>query len=385
MWVGMLLSMGAIQMQMLARGILVYDIQDNRFIAAVVGMGFAPSMLVVSLFGGVIGEKFERRSIIQLSQLFNAGLALIVALLVITNTVNWGYLLAVSIAQGAMFAMQMPARQAAIPTLVGKERMSNAIALNSVAMGLMNLMGPSLGGLLYGQFGPEVVYFVCAGMGLTAVFFTSMLPRMYPSGDARKKMIQTLKDGFSYIGRSRLLMILLLQSVVVAMLSMPVRMQIAVVGEDIYGADPGEIGWLTAAAGVGALIGAIGIASLRSGQRRGLVLMLAAVVSATAIILMGSVPVYAVGIGAMVGIGLGESGRWALGQSLIMEQTEDEYRARVMSVLMMTFGLLPLGLLPLGAAMEIFGSQPAVLGMGIALMFMSGVFLVFSKGVRRLS
>lgn len=386
MWLGMLLSMGAIQMQMLARGVLVYDIQDSQFIAAVVGMGFAPSMLIVSLYGGVIGERFERRTIIQIGQLINAGLALIVAILVVADLVNWGYLLGVSLAQGAMFAIQMPARQAAIPTIVGKARMSNAIALNSVAMGIMNLVGPSIGGALYGLFGPETVYFTCAGMGITAVILTGMLPRMYPSGNsASQRMFQTVKDGFTYIGRNRLLMMLLLQSVVVAMLSMPVRMQIAVVGKDIYGSGPDGVGFLTAAAGVGALVGAVGIASLRSGQRRGLVLMIGAVLAAAAIILMGSIPIYAVGIAAMVGIGLGESGRWALGQSLIMEQTEDEYRARVMSVLMMTFGLLPLGLLPLGIAMEQWGSQTAVLGMGIALMIMSTLFLVFSAGVRKLS
>jgi MFS family permease len=384
MWTSMLLSTGAIQMQMLARGILVYEIQDNRFIAAVVGMGFAPSMLIVSLFAGVIGERFERRAIIQVSQALNVGLAVIVATLILFDAVNWGYLLGVSVSQGAMFAIQMPARQAAIPTLVGRDRMSNAIALNSVAMGLMNLVGPSLGGLLYGQFGPQAVYWTCAGIGMVAVGMTGMLPKMHPSGDmVRKRMLRTVADGFSYIGKNRLLMVLLVQSVVVAMLSMPVRMQIAVIGKDIYGSDPGGIGWLTAAAGVGALIGAIGIAGLRSGQRRGLVLMIAAVLSAVSIILMGSLPIYAVGIGAMVGIGLGESGRWALGQSLVMEQTEDDYRARVMSVLMMTFGLLPIGLLPFGAAMQEFGSQKAVLG--IALMAVSAVFLIFSKGVRRLS
>lgn len=386
MWLGMLLSMGAIQMQMLARGVLVYEIQDNRFIAAVVGMGFAPSLLIVSLYGGVIGERFERRMIIQLSQAFNALLAAIVAFLLIIDAVNWGYLLAVSVAQGAMFAMQMPARQAAIPTLVGRDRMSNAIALNAMAMGLMNLAGPSIGGLLYGLFGPETVYVTCAAMGILAVAMTGMLPRMYPAADAvKKRMLRSLADGFSYIGRDRLLMVLLVQSVIVAMLSMPVRMQIAVIGKDIYGSEPSGIGWLTAAAGVGGLIGAIGIAGLRTGQRRGLVLLISAVLSAAAIVLMGTLPIYAVGIGAMVGIGLGESGRWALGQSLIMEQTEDAYRARVMSVLMMTFGLLPMGLLPLGAAMEGFGSQTAVLGMGIALMAVSAIFLLFSRSVRGLS
>jgi MFS family permease len=264
--------------------------------------------------------------------------------------------------------------------------MSNAIALNAMAMGLMNLIGPTIAGLIYGVVNPEAVYFTVMGLGLIAVAFTSLLPRMYPSGDAAKKrMWQNLKDGLSYLRSRDILMLLLLQSVVVAMLSMPARMMIAVFAKDVYSANEVEVGILTAAAGVGGLIGALGIAGLRSGQRRGLVMMLAAVLSAISILLMGSLPYYAVGVAVMVGIGLGESGRWALGQALIMEQTEDQYRARVMSVLMMTFGLLPIGLLPLGASMEKYGAQQSVFVMGIMLMVASLLFLAFSKSVRRMS
>ena len=83
---------------------------------------------------------------------------------------------------------------------------------------------------------------------------------------------------------------------------------------------------------------------------------------------MVAVPVYAAGVLGMVGMGLAEQARWALGQSLMMENTTDQYRARVMSVLMMTFGLMPLGMLPLGYAMKEFGAREAV-GVSAALLF----------------
>ena len=126
-------------MQMVARGILVYELTDDALITGIVGLGFAPSLLIVSLFGGVLGDRMDRRLIIQLSQIGNGLLAGVVGYLIISGSVVWGHLFAVSVAQGAMFALQMPARQAAIPSLVGKHQLANAFALNAMAMSMMTL------------------------------------------------------------------------------------------------------------------------------------------------------------------------------------------------------------------------------------------------------
>ena len=106
----------------------------------------------------------ERRLIIQLSQVANGLLAGIVALLIISDTVVWGHLFAVSVTQGAMFAVQMPARQAVIPSLVGKDQLANAFALNAMAMSIMTLLAPALAGVLYEVTGPENVYLVVSAL-----------------------------------------------------------------------------------------------------------------------------------------------------------------------------------------------------------------------------
>jgi hypothetical protein len=96
LWFGMVFSMWGIQMQMVARGILVYDLTGDYTITGFVGMGFAPSLLVVSLFGGVLGDRMERRSIIQIAQLVNGLLAGLVGILVLVDVVVWQHLFAVS-------------------------------------------------------------------------------------------------------------------------------------------------------------------------------------------------------------------------------------------------------------------------------------------------
>ena len=155
LWIGLFLSMAGFNMQMVIRGVLVYDLTDDPILTGLVGMGFAPSLLVVSLFGGVISDLVDRRLIIQISQAANAILAAIVAFLVFFELIHWSHLFIVAVFQGAGFALQLPARQAAIPSLVGENRITNAIALNAIAMSVTSLASPGIGGFLYEFISPS--------------------------------------------------------------------------------------------------------------------------------------------------------------------------------------------------------------------------------------
>lgn len=385
LWFGMLLSMGGFQMQMIARGILVYEMTDSQFLTAVVAMGFAPSLLIVSLFGGVLGDRMERRLIIQIGQGTNAIIAGLVAVLVISGSVHWTHLLAVSMVQGAMFALQMPARQAAIPRLVGKERVGNAVALNAMAMSLMNIAAPGIGGVIYHFGGPEAAYLTVTAMMVIAVLVTGMIPKMYPSGDAaRQSVLENIKGGFSYARRNRIVRVLLIYSIMLALLSMPFRMLIPVFAKDIYGVEAGGVGLLASMIGIGGVSASILSASLRKGQHRGLVLLSAGIISGVSLLFIAALPFYVVGAIFMIGIGFGETIRWGLGQALIMEETDDEYRSRMMSLLMMSFGLMPIAVLPLGFAVEKLGAQPVVYGMAIVLLAASVLYTIVSKSLRKM-
>ena len=93
-------------------------------------------------------------------------------------------------------------------------------------------------------------------------------------------------------------------------------------------------------------------------------------------------PFYFVGVISLILVGLGESGRWALGQALMMEMSDDAYKARVMSVIMMSFGLMPLGMLPMGWAIESFGAEFAVGIFGFVLMFFTISYLIFVRSLK---
>ena len=154
--------MAGINMQMLARGQLAWELTGDVFLVALVSSGFAPPILLFSLFGGTLADRWNRRRMIQYSQLVVSLVAGIVGVTIVTGVVNIWILFGAALTQGFCWSFMMPARQAIIPQLVGEREITNAIALNASGMALMTLSGPGLGGLAYSAFGPATHLF-CDG------------------------------------------------------------------------------------------------------------------------------------------------------------------------------------------------------------------------------
>ncbi len=394
MWFGTLFGMGGMQMQMIARTILADELTQSAFLTSIVGLGFAPSMLLLSIFGGVAGDKMEKRTLIQFSQLSSAVLAAVVGVLILTDTIIWQYLLAASVIQGATFAFQMPARQAIIPKLVGPDKVTNAIALSAGGMSMMAVAAPAFAGFVYG-LGPEYVYFIVAGLFGLAMLVTGRIPRVPPeASEPGKRVLSEVGAGFRYVRGNRIVLLLISSSLVIAVLAMPFRLQFPVFARRLYGdldvasgnfelSEP-LIGLLLAFAGVGGILGTLVVANLKGGHRRGLIVLAGSMISGLAILLLASVPVLWAGMGFMVIVGIAESIRMTLGQSLSLEATAPQYRARVASIYMMTFGLMPLGALPLGYAVDKFGVESSLMVVGVVVILAGSAFMLGARTLRRL-
>ncbi|MCH7625269.1 MAG: MFS transporter [Chloroflexi bacterium] len=386
LWLGMLAMMGGMQMQMLARGYLVYDITGSAGKLGLVAAGSAIPMLTLALFGGAIADRMNRKLIIQLGQTIGAVLAVAVALMIIAGYVTWQLLFLVSVIQGAMFAFMMPARQAIIPQLVGKNNLSNAMALNAAAMSAMTLTAPAVAGGLYAFAGPHNVYFVIAVLGALSVVFTSFVKMPENAGEVRSKrpMMNDIREGLVYIWHSPIVRVLLVMGLATTLLAMPFRFLMPVFVVDVYGLGPDSMGLLVAVMGGGSLAGSLFIATI--GQwRRGLLLILGSFASALALLLLALFPIYFAAAAIMVLLGLGDAGRRTINQSLIMEEVEDRYRGRVMSVFMMNFGLMPLGVLPTGFLIDYVGPQFAIGVLAVLLFGVSAYMLITQKQLREMS
>jgi MFS family permease len=178
-----------------------------------------------------------------------------------------------------------------------------------------------------------------------------------------------------------MVLVLIILGLLTTLLAQPFRFIMPVFVVDVYGKGPESMGLLVTITGVGALIGSLWIASIGK-WHRGLLLLGSGLVSGVALLLVASIPVYLAAAGIMILLGLGDAGRQTLNQVMIMEEVDDEYRGRVMSIFMMIWGMMPLGVLPAGLLAEAVSGQFAVGVMATLLILVTFVLWATQKQLR---
>ena len=382
LWLGMLFLMTSMQMQMVVRSYLAYEITSSPFLLGLVNAGFAMPMLVLALFGGAFADRVEKKIIIQVGQSIAFLLAVFIAVSIAMDAITWVHLLSVSMLQGALFSFLMPARQALVPQLIGKESISNAFSLDAAAMSATTLISPAIGGGLYNVIGPEGVYVLISLCCVLAFIFTGLVRVPKIIGDSKKTdVLSDIKIGVSYALHNRMIFGLLILGLLTTLLSMPFRFILPVFVVDIYGLGPESMGLLVTLSGVGAIAGSIFIAAIGK-WRRGMILLFSGFLSGIALVLVAGIPIYIAATGIMILLGLGDALRQTLNQVIIMEEVEDEYRGRIMSIFMLIFALMPLGVLPAGLLAQLVNGQFSVGLMGTLLILVSVVLWFSQKHLR---
>lgn len=367
-------------MELVAVGYLVYDLTGSAILLGVVEMGFAVPTLALSLLGGVVADRFDRKYVIQAGQAAEAAVSLVIAALILTDRIHWSHLAAMAMIEGGLFSFMMPARQAIIPQLVQRAQLTGAMAINAAAFSATTLLSPAAAGGLYALVGPGGVFLAIASLKAAAVLVTARVRRVYPdrTGEPRA-VVRDIKDGLAYVRRTYVVLALLVFTLVALLMSWPFHTLVAVFVKDVYNLGPAAMGLLLTAIGAGSLIGSLGVAYI-GGRRRGLLLIAGAAATAAGLFLVAAIPVYYAAVAIMVLLGLGEGVWWAVVMALTMEHSEDRYRGRVSSIMMMTFGLMPLGVLPAGAAAEFIGPRMTV---AILAGLLAAAVLVFAATQRQ--
>ena len=386
-WVSLIVLMAGVNMQMLARGQLAWDLTNDTFMVALVGSAFAPPILIFSVFGGTFADRWNRKKMIQYSQLAICVIAGFVGFTIYMGWISIWILMIAGFAQGMGWSFMMPARQSIIPQLVSKNEITNAIALSASGMALMTLSGPGLGGLAYAWIGPANTYFLITGLMFIAFL---MMSGVRVTGDAvskrqrEEKVLSAVWEGLRYSARNKTILILFILLLSTTMTSMSFRSLMPAQVDLIFGGDELELGILMSMIGVGALLGSLFIAGLTENVRRGIILLLATGMSAMAILVSTFVSIFFVGMVAMMVLGLGDAGRRSLNASLLMEQADEEHRGRVMGIYMLNFGLTPIGAIPLGILAEATDIRVAFAVAGCVLAASVLLTWVMTPRIRRL-
>ena len=389
LWVGSLLTMGAMQMQTFARGYFVYDLTDSGILLGVVSAGAGVPGLLLALHGGVLVDRLEKKRIIQTCQVAFTILSLVVAVLVLTDAIRWEHLLVSSIIHGSIMPFMMPSRQAIVPQIVGRDKIMNASALNSMAMSVMSMLAPALAGGFAAWIGVANLYFIISGMYAAAVVVTAKLSRYSAvQGRTGKSALGDIVEGFKYIRRDNIILLLLVMGFVQVMMMAPIRFVMPIFAKDIFTTGAGGLGLLLGVMGAGSLVGALLIAGSGKVQRRGYLLMVSGILSGLVLIgfsaLSKFAPIFLLALVFMAVVGAIQSGRMTLQNSLTLEYVDAGYRGRVMSIQGLTWGLMPIGVLPLTVIADYWGAPAALAILAIAFIIISASMLAFSPTMRSL-
>lgn len=382
LWLGTVFLMGATQMQMLVRGYLTYELTESDWLVGIVSAGGTLSVLLFALFGGALADRVERRRLIQVGQTANALLAVAVGVAIHFGIIAWYYLLAAAVLQGVMWSFLAPARQAFVPQLVGTQNLGNAIALSASGMSATAVIAPSIAGVLYSLIGPAPVYFVITAMSAVAVLLTTSIPNMpLERIGTRPSMLSDILDGVRYIMRSPFILTLLLFGLSMVVVVMPYRFLMPVYVVEVYGRGSDALGVLLSIVGIGSLAGSLVIASVGK-WRRGLLLLGGGFAAGLALLTTSAIPSYLLAAPFMLLLGLGDAANRSLNQTLIMENMDDAYRGRVMSLWMMNFGLMGAGILPASFLSDVFSPRIAFASMGAGITVITLLLFILHRRLR---
>jgi len=363
----MISMIGGMNIQMLARAQLGWDLTGSSLAVTLVGVGFAPPMLLFSIYGGVISDRFDNKNIIQVGQLGVIAICIFIAISIFTNTITIYHLIIVSFFQGTFWAFMMPARQSIIAELVDENQLNNAVSLNAAGMSLTTMVSPAIGGLVYHYFGPGMTYVLITFFCIIAIISTSMIPKSKTKVQKKSKVLGEIKEVFLVLKDNTLLLYLIMLALVTTLLSLPTRTLFAPYASELLSGGALEVGLMLASIGGGALIGTLIAASIPQKTKKGKFILLTSLLSGLSILVLGFSSITIFSIFLCFFLGLGDAGRRSLNPSMIIEKTPNEYRGRVMGFYAMSFGFIPLGAIPMGIISDKYGVNIAFIFSGLAL------------------
>lgn len=375
----------AMQMQFVLRGYLAFELTNSASALGLISIMIALPMLVAAPFGGAIADRVNKRTLLIVTQTGAAVASLVVAVLIIGGWLQFWHLLAVSLVTGIVFSFNMPARQALVPNLVPRHKLMNAISLQMGGMTFTQIVSPALAGMLIAPFGAGWVYMLTAALFLVATASEFHLPKHGMTAQARHgTLLEDILVGFRYVLQHRLIRLLIATSLLVPLISFPVQQLLPVFARDVFGKGAAGLGLLSGMTGVGGLIGAAVSASIVREPRKGGLLFAGGAITGLSLLCFALAPRFELAMACLAAAGVGQMLFQATNNTVVQANLAPEVRARVMSVMLMSFGLMPLAVVPMSAAADAIGPRNTVAISAVVFIAALATLFTFSSRLRTL-
>ena len=376
---GQSLSLIGTWMQKTAVVWVVYKMTGSAYMLGVTALATQLPITLFSIFGGIVSDRFNRYRVLLLTQVLSMIQAILMAILVLTGKYQVWEILTLSVILGTINAFDVPARQPLVHEMItDKEELPNALALNSSMVNLAKALGPALSGIVLKEFGAGICFLINA-ISFVAVITSLLmmkLPKHIPSTN-KKKVATDLADGFAYVKNTPVIGVVMLMLAFTSMLVLSYNTLLPVYAKVIFAGDAATYGYLNGFIGLGSVLGAIFLASLKKGSDLKFVLLVNTVVLGIGLILFSHTTYLPFALLFAVITGFGAMSQTTISNTIIQFNSDKQMRGRVISILLLSIGLLPVGAYFVGAISQRIGAPNMILAQGIIAIMIAAAFAKF--------
>jgi MFS family permease len=376
-WSGALVSNVGTWMQNVTVPFVLYALTDSvAWLGLAAFLQFTPMMMMGAL-GGVLADRFPRKRILLATQAGQMIVALGLWVLWISERATPGSIVALMVVAGVIAGIQLSAWQSFVPQLVPRESLLNAVTLNSAQFNASRGIGPALAGVVLAVSGPGGAFLI---NGLSYLFVIGALLAIRSAGPvlerSERRMAGQFRDGVAYVRRHTGLGLAIVMVAFAGVLGAPIVQFTPVFARDVFEVGEAAYGFLAASLGLGAVIGAVLLGGYGDGIRRSRLSTGGLLAYGAAATLMAAAPTYAVGVGALLLMGVAYIVLASALNTSVQLLVAEEFRGRAMALYLMAFtGGYPIGALVQGRIADAVGVQATVAGAGLTLVVVAAVLL----------
>ena len=384
---GQMISLFGSWMQSTAQGFLIYELTHSPVFLGYVGFAAGIPSWLFMLYGGVIADRLNRRTLLIITQTAMMVLAFILAGLAFSHMVQPWHIILMAFLLGVANAFDAPARQAFILEMVSREDLTNAIALNSTMFNTATAIGPAASGIIYALLGPAWCFTV-NGISFLAVIAALLMMRIDsrpPNHSLRTRGIDELKEGILYVRSHAMIRTLITMVLITTLFGLSFATLIPAWAVETLRGNAATNGWLQSARGIGALISALLIASLGRFNFRGRLLTLGSFAFPIMLAAFSFIRRLPLSLVLILGIGMSSILIFNLCNSLVQTLVQDSLRGRVMGIYSLTFfGTMPIGAILVGLSAQLLGEPAAIVINAAIMMAFSILIWIMAPKLRRL-
>ena len=383
-WTLEIISLFGVWIQSASQSWLVYQLTDSPFLLGLVtAMQFMP-VLLFSLFAGVIVDSYPKRKVLLITQHCLCIMAFILGALVLSGTIAYWHIIVFALILGVVNTFDMPSRQSIIVDFVEKEDLMNAVSLNSTVFNVARMIGPAIAGILMKNIGIGYCFIITAILYIPVILF---LFRVKINEKTTKvnitRIFHDVGDGIKHILSKKVLYVLIFLVMMIGIFALNYSIFVPVLAKDVLKMDSKGYGNLMAALGLGAFLGSIFMSLKKKGEPSIKIIMTSVAVVSVLLILSGYATSFISAAILLALTGFFNNIFFTNANSMLMLNSDDEFRGRVMSIYTLAFGgTSPIGNLFSGTIIDKFSVKSAFLACGFSIIIIVSVFLVTQSFVR---